>query len=295
MRGAGDLATGVAWRLTRAGWPVVALELAEPLTVRRRVALSSAVADGSISVESMTGVLVATADEARRVARRGRVAVLVAPGKHALAELCPDVVVDARLAKRNIDTAIDDAHLVIGLGPGFTAGVDCHAVVETKRGHRLGRVIWDGPAAADTGVPGTVGGRGHQRVLRAPAAGVVRWDAKIGDVVEAGALIGSVSPGQPSPSAELAPTGERPDTGVLSQSARARIRAPFRGVLRGAIRSGTTVAAGLKIGDVDPRCDPSACAEISDKALAVGGGVLEAVLTWRGPLADRALRTRSRN
>ena len=286
VRGGGDLATGVAWRLTRAGWPVVVLELAEPLTVRRTVALSTAVTAGSVDVEGMVGLLVASGAEAVSVARaaafgahpaagravpRGAAAVLVAPTLAGALPLRADVVVDARLAKRNLDTRPGDGDFAVGLGPGFTAGVDCHAVVETMRGHRLGRVIWSGPAAADTGVAGVVGGRGVERVLRASSGGVVGWDARIGDIVAEGARLGVVRDEQSA----AAPAAARHAGGV------AEVTAPFAGVLRGAIRSGTWVTAGLKIGDLDPRCDPSACHEISDKSLAVGGGVLEAVLAWR--------------
>ena len=255
LRGGGDLATGVAWRLTRAGWPVVVLELPEPLTIRRTVALSTAVTDGQISVQGMRGVLVDSAEDAAETAARGDVAVLACSELSGLGAVRPDAVVDARLAKRNIDTSIDDADIVIGLGPGFVAGTDCHAVVETMRGHRLGRVIWSGPALPDTGEPAELGGRSSDRVLRAPAAGEVVWLVSIGDVVTEGQPLGSVA-GEP-------------------------VTAPFDGVVRGAIRSGMTVPAGLKIGDVDPRCDPSACWEISDKSLSVGGGVLEAVLAHR--------------
>ena len=262
LRGGGDLATGVAWRLTRAGWPVVVLELPEPLTVRRTVALSTAVTDGEVSVQGMRGVLAASAEEALAVMERGDVAVMVASKLGTPAPAQPGVVVDARLAKRNIDTSIDDAGLVVALGPGFTAGTDCHAVVETMRGPRLGRVIWSGSAQADTGVPAELGGRSADRVLRAPVAGEVRWRAAIGDTVEQGQTLGEVA-GVP-------------------------VAAAFRGVLRGAIRAGMTVRAGLKIGDVDPRCDPSACWEISDKSLAVGGGVLQAALAARSGLAREA-------
>lgn len=259
LRGGGDLATGVAWRLTRAGWPVVVLELPEPLTIRRTVALSTAVTDGEISVQGMRGVLAASPADAAAACERGDVPVLVAPALADLGPLQPDVVVDARLAKRNIDTSIGDADMVIGVGPGFTAGTDCHAVVETMRGHRLGRVIWSGSAQPDTGIPAELGGQAAGRVLRAPASGEVAWLISIGDVVTEGQLLGSVA-GEP-------------------------VTAPFDGVVRGAIRSGTAVPPGLKIGDVDPRCDPSACREISDKSLAVGGGVLEAVLARRAGVA----------
>lgn len=251
IRGAGDLATGVAWRCSRAGWPVVATELAQPLTVRRTVSLSTAVGDGSVSVEGMRAQLVATPDEAVAVAATGVVAVLVSPG---LPSIAADAVVDARLAKRNIDTTKDDAPLVIGLGPGFTASRDCHAVVETNRGHRLGRVLWTGAAAANTGTPGTVGGRGAERVLRAPTDGSVRWLVAIGDVVSEGVALGSVADRE--------------------------LTAPFDGVVRGLIADGIAVERGLKIGDVDPRIDAAACHEISDKALAVGGGVVDAIHTW---------------
>lgn len=231
---------------------MVVLELPRPLTVRRTVALSTAVTEGEAVVQGMRGIRAGSPDEAVATARTGAVAVLVETG---LAPIGADVVVDARMAKRNLGTAIDDADLVIALGPGFTAGVDCHAVVETMRGHDLGRVIWSGPAAADTGTPGSVGGRSAERVLRAPAAGPVAWDAAIGDRVAEGQRLATV--------------------------AGAAVTAPFDGVLRGAIASGAEVRAGLKIGDVDPRPDPAACHRISDKALAVGGGVLEAVLAWR--------------
>ncbi len=249
LRGGGDLATGVAWRLTQAGWPVVACELAAPLTIRRTVAVSSAVTAGEVEVEGMRAALAPDPQAAAALALDGVVGVVVSPG---LPSLGADVVIDARLAKRNIDTTIDDAPLVIGLGPGFTAGVDCDAVVETQRGHHLGRVRWSGAAAPDTGTPGEVGGRAAERVLRAPSAGAVTWAVAIGDQVEAGQALGT--------------------TGTTV------IAAPFAGVVRGLIDERVPVAVGLKIGDIDPRGDRSACHEISDKALAIGGGVVEAVL-----------------
>lgn len=250
LRGGGDLATGVAWRLTRAGWPVVACELPAPLTVRRRAAVSTAVTDGEVEVEGMRAVRVEDAGEARLVAEQGLVAVMVSPS---LPPLDADVVIDARVAKRNIDTTIDDAPLVVALGPGFSAGVDCHAVVETKRGPHLGRVLWSGAAAADTGTPGIVEGRSSERVLRAPAAGRARWRVAIGDVVSAGAVLGEVD-------------------GVA-------VRAPFAGTVRGLISDSVELTAGVKVGDIDPRRRGVACDEISDKALAIGGGVVEAVHT----------------
>ncbi|MGH2537151.1 MAG: selenium-dependent molybdenum cofactor biosynthesis protein YqeB [Candidatus Promineifilaceae bacterium] len=259
VRGGGDLATGVVYRLRAAGMPVIVLELARPLAVRRRVALATAALEGEIDVEGLIGRRVGSAQEALRLATGGVVPVLVAPEwpdwDAAAGGRSPvRVLVDARLAKRNIDTRIEQAPLVIGLGPGFTAGRDCHAVVETLRGHRLGRVIWQGSAAADTGTPGRVAGKIAERVLRSPVAGQVDWDVEIGDRVAASQELGTVGG--------------------------ARLCAPFAGVVRGLIAPGIQVEAGLKIGDLDPRADPSAAFTISDKALAVGGGVLEGVLTW---------------
>jgi xanthine dehydrogenase accessory factor len=257
LRGGGDLATGVAYRLHQAGFPVIVLELAQPLVVRRRVALATAALEKEIKIENLTGRLVATYAEAHTLAQTGIVPVLVSPQLPAVngrEVLRPAVVVDARMAKRNIDTTKDQASLVVALGPGFWAGVDCHAVVETMRGHRLGRVIWQGSALPNTGSPGVVAGKGAERVLRAPAEGAVQWQVYIGDVVAEGDMLGEVN-GQP-------------------------VTAPFNGVLRGLIASGTAVPKGLKIGDLDARAEVSACFTISDKALAVGGGVVEAVLSW---------------
>jgi xanthine dehydrogenase accessory factor len=251
IRGGGDLATGVAWRLSRAGFPVVVTELAEPLTVRRTVALSTAVDDGQICIEGMVGRYAATIDEAVDIAHSGAVGVVVFPN---LPPVGASVIIDARLAKVNIDTTIRDADFVVGLGPGFTAGEDCHVVVETMRGPRLGRAIWSGPPMANTGTPGQVGGKGRERVLRAPTDGTTTWNCSIGDVVD--------------------------DRDVLGVVAGREVLAPFDGLIRGLIRDGRNVRAGCKIGDVDPRTDAS-YEEISDKALSVGGGVLEAVLTWQ--------------
>ncbi len=284
IRGGGDLGTGVAWRLTRAGWPVVVLELPNPLTVRRTVALSSAVTEGEVNIEGMIGKRVASIDEATCDLSTTTVPVLVSETRAEFDDLInkPDVVIDARMAKRNIDTTIDDARLVIGLGPGFTAGqinddddtdddnddddtdddnaIDCHAVVETMRGHHLGRVIWSGSAQPNTSIPAPIGDHAADRVVRAGVDGVVNFDVDIGAVVKAGDVIGSI---------QTAADSVAPVTATIS------------GVLRGAIRNDTHVNEGIKIGDIDPRCDPSACYEISDKALAVGGGVVEAIHTRR--------------
>ncbi|MGD8584944.1 MAG: selenium-dependent molybdenum cofactor biosynthesis protein YqeB [Chloroflexota bacterium] len=254
LRGGGDLATGVAYRLHQAGFPLIMLELARPLVVRRRVALATAVLEGAVDVEGLVGRRVASWPEALALSGSGQIPVLVAPGWP------PDgwqpgqvrVLVDGRIAKRNIDTHIDQAPLVIALGPGFSAGDDCHAVIETKRGHRLGRVIWQGPALPNTGRPGEIAGKASERVLRAPAAGEVSWQVSIGDAVVEGQALG--------------------------QAGGQSLAAPFTGVVRGLIAPGSRVPAGYKIGDLDARADRQACFTISDKALAVGGGVLEAIL-----------------
>lgn len=255
LRGGGDLATGIAYRLHKAGFPLLVLELERPLVVRRCVALATAVLEGEITVEELHGQRVDSLTQARTLAQTGVIPVLATPTlpDWAAVGIRPTAIIDARMAKRNIDTRLDQAPLVVALGPGFTAGVDCHAVIETMRGHRLGRVIWQGAAQPNTGTPGIVAGKGAERVLRAPVAGTVTWQAAIGDQVEAGTILGHVA----------------------GQS----VVAPFAGVLRGLIAAGTAVSANLKIGDLDARNDREACFTISDKALSIGGGVLEAVLT----------------
>ena len=258
IRGGGDLATGVAYRLNKSGFPVIVFELANPLVIRRRVALATAVMEDEITIEDLHGLLVTDLSEAAALAATGVVPVLVQPSLPRQTENKEQsffsVIVDARMAKKNIDTRIEQAPLVIGLGPGFTAGLDCHAVIETKRGHHLGRTIWSGPSKPDTQTPGTVMGKGIERVLRSPIDGTIQWNFDIGEQVSSGMALGEVE-NQP-------------------------IYAPFDGVIRGLITPGTTVFAGLKVGDVDPRNDATACFTISDKALAIGGGVLEAILNW---------------
>lgn len=258
IRGAGDLASGVAARLHRCGFPVVMTELPQPLMVRRAVSFGEAVYEGTIRVEEIVARRVDDVSAARAALAEGVIPVLVDPAADCRRELQPAVLVDGIMAKRNTGTTLADAPLVIALGPGFTAGVDCHAVIETQRGHWLGRVLWHGSAQPDTGVPGVVAGREAERVVRAPVDGVVQGIATIGERVKAGQLLALVD--------------DHP------------VQAPFEGVLRGLIRSGLVVPAGLKIGDVDPRGEPAYCFTISDKSLAIAGGVLEAILTyWTKP------------
>ena len=258
LRGGGDLATGVALRLHRAGFPVAVCELSNPLAVRRTVAVASALLDpaGQAFVEGMDARRVDGLDEMQEVAASGVVPVLASSDLPPVVRISRSVVIDARLLKQNPDTTLEDAPLVVALGPGYTAGVDCHAVVETLRGPGLGRVIYKGSAATNTGLPGTVGGRSAERVLRAPTDGVASWERTIGDRVAAGEVLGRV--------------GATPVTALID------------GTIRGLIASGTPVAVGTKVGDVDPRGDEVDIDRVSDKALAVGGGVLEAVLAWVG-------------
>lgn len=249
IRGGGDLASGVAVRLHRAGFRVMIAELPNPLAVRRLVSFSEAIYAGQIKVE---GILARRADspaEAFELAQQGLIPVLIDPESAVLKDGHFSALIDARLLKRTAETQISLAPLVIGLGPGFTAGENCHAVIETNRGHTLGRVYWTGSANPDTGLP-----EGDpRRVLRAPTDGIVTGYAQIGDQIEANQLIATVD-------------GEN-------------VFAPFKGILRGLIRPGVAIPKGLKIGDLDQRDEPSYCFMVSDKALSVGGGVLEALLS----------------
>jgi xanthine dehydrogenase accessory factor len=253
IKGAGDLASGVAARLHRCGFAVVMTELPEPLMVRRTVCFGEAVYEGETTVEDIVARRVPDIAGARAALADRVIAVLVDPEARCRGELAPDVLVDGIMAKRNTGTTHADAPRVIGLGPGFTAGADCHAVVETQRGHWLGRVYWQGSALPDTGTPGEIGGTVVAgRVLRAPTDGILLARAAIGDHVTTGQVVATV--------------------------AGSELRAGCDGVLRGLIRSGARVAAGVKVGDIDPRAERAYCFTISDKSLAVGGGVLEAIL-----------------
>jgi xanthine dehydrogenase accessory factor len=256
VRGGGDLATGVAARLWRTGLKIVVTELAQPLMVRRSVSFAQAVYAGEVTVEGIRARRVQDSGDTLRVLQilsKGQVPVLVDPDGLAALSLHPTVIVDARLLKRTPEPIKHQAKLYIGLGPGFTASQNCHVVIETNRGPRLGRAIWQGSASDDTGIPEGISGESERRVLRAPADGHLVAHAEIGMHVEADQLIASVGAHQ--------------------------VIAPFKGVLRGLIQPGLEVHMGQKIGDLDPRDDPSLCEMISDKALAVGGGVLEAILS----------------
>ena len=258
IRGAGDIATGIALRLKRAGLDVVMTDIPKPTAIRRTVCFSQAIVHGETKVEDVTARLAASAEEVPALLAEGVIPVLADPEGACIPELKPDAVVDAILAKRNLGTKITDAPVVVGVGPGFTAGEDCHAVVETMRGHYLGRVIHKGPAIPNTGIPGLIGGFAGERVLRAPADGIFHQLLEIGAQVKMGDIAATVN-------------GE---TMVCT----------LDGVLRGILPEGTPVHKGMKSGDIDPRCSVDHCYCASDKALAVGGGVLEAILHLSGVL-----------
>lgn len=257
IRGAGDIATGIALRLYRAGMQVVMTDLPKPTAIRRTVSFSEAILKGETTVEDVKARL-ASAEEVPEILKKREIPVLADPECQCREVLKPQVLVDAILAKQNLGTSITDAPAVIAVGPGFTAGKDCHAVVETMRGHYLGRVIWDGPAQPNTAVPGLIGGYAGERVLRAPTEGVFRQVLHIGDRVQPGEIAGFVE--------------EEPMVCTIG------------GILRGILPDGTPVHKGMKAGDVDPRCEEAHCYCASDKALAVGGGVLEAILQQTGAL-----------
>ena len=256
VRGAGDISTGTIYRLFRAGFPLLVLETNRPSAIRRKVAFSEAVYDGTATVEDVTAVRIDDAGQAKDILQRGQVPLLVDPEGECIPRLKPSVVVDAILAKKNLGTFMDMAPLTIALGPGFEAGRDVHYVIETMRGHDLGRIIPKGFAAPNTGVPGIIGGYGAERVIHSPAAGIFRGTREIAEEVQAGETIGYVAAG----------AGEIP------------VNAKIPGILRGIIRDGFPVTEGFKLADVDPRLEEKKnCFTISDKARCIAGSVLEVI------------------
>jgi xanthine dehydrogenase accessory factor len=256
IKGAGDLASGIALRLYRSGFNIVMTEIAQPTAVRRTVCFSEAVRRGETAVEGIGAALVQDDDEMNRVLHAGKIPVCIDPEAAVVSRISPNVVIDAILAKRNLGTTINDAPVVIGVGPGFCAGKDCHAVIETMRGHTLGRVISSGSALPNTGVPGNIGGFTTERLLRAPAGGIFEARAEIGDTVQSGDTVAAVS-------------GKALYAGI-------------DGIVRGLLPTGLAVTKGMKAGDIDPRCEKFHCFTVSDKALAIAGGVLEAILHFGG-------------
>ncbi len=254
IRGGGDLASGVAIRLFRAGFKIVILETMHPLAIRLPVSFASAVFKGTCIIEDIEGVLAETYDSADEIINNRKIAILIDPMARAVDYYSPSVLIDAIMAKRNLGTNKEQAPLVIALGPGFQAGVDVDAVIETKRGHYLGRALYRGNALPDTGVPGDIEGESEKRLLRAPDEGRIILEHEIGDMVHVDDIIATVN-GIP-------------------------LKAQLSGVIRGLIYPDTQVSKGMKVGDVDHRGIRDYCFTVSDKALSVGGGVLETVCSY---------------
>lgn len=266
VRGGGDLATGVIQALQRAGFQLLALEVPDPSAIRRQVALSEAVYDGSAVVEDITARLCRSGQAIEKAWRSGEVPILIDPQGKSIAELKPWAVVDAILAKKNVGTTRNMAPHTIALGPGFTAGVDVDVVIETKRGHNLGRLIYKGEAAPNTGIPGMIAGFGKERVIHSPSSGYFYGLTVIGDMVEKGRSIGVITQ-------EALPDGVKPAVAMGIP-----VPATLTGLLRGMIRSTYPVVSGFKIADIDPRKDElKNCFTISDKARCLGGAVLTAL------------------
>ena len=257
VKGAGDLATGVMHRLARAGFAVMAIELPNPTVVRRTVAFAEAVPLGTITVEGITAQRADSLAEIHAAIAIGRIPVVVDPEGKLLKRMALTVLVEATLLKYNSGVAIHDAPIVIALGPGYEAGVDAHAVIETNRGHNLGRVYLSGCTEPNTGIPGAIGGYTIERLLRAPCAGTLYGTRQIGDMVQAHETVALVK------------TAEGASVPVVTA---------ITGILRGLVRDGLPVFEGMKVGDVDPRAAREHCFTISDKSRAIAGGVLEAIL-----------------
>lgn len=255
IRGGGDLGSGVAFRLHHAGWNVVITEIEKPLVLRRSVSFANAIYETQTTVENIVAKHITNTADISNLLDKRVIPVLVSPKIFSFPDYKPDVIVDARLLKKIVDYSIDTWPMIIGLGPGFIVGENCHAVIETNRGHYLGRTIWEGGAIADTGIPGTVSQKNDERVLRAPATGLIKSNAAVGDFFKKGEIIGYVS-----------------DDPII---------APFDGCLRGLMHNGIFIERGIKIGDLDPRLDQNLTKFISEKSLAIAGGVLEAILNYK--------------
>ena len=255
IRGGGEVASGVAHRLHRSHFKICMTEISHPLAVRREVAFSEAIYEGEKKVEGVRTKFISKPEEIESLWKKGDIPILVDPGgKKTRRFLKPDVLVDAIMAKKNLGTQINDAPLVIGLGPGFTTGVNVHIVVETNRGHGLGRIILSGTAEPDTGIPGEIGGYTIERVLRSMKKGILHPQKSIGERISEGAVVAVVD-----------------DFQIIAQ---------ISGIVRGLLREGVKVKKGMKVGDIDPRGKRESCFTVSDKARAIGGGVLEAILYW---------------
>jgi xanthine dehydrogenase accessory factor len=256
IRGGGDLASGIAVRLHRAGINVIITEIVKPLAVRRFVSFAEAIYTKSVIIEDIQAKYVHGISNIEKCLNNSIIPVIIDKDLSMAAILSPDVLIDARMLKKKIDNQNYAIPLVIGIGPGFMPGENCHCVIESNRGPFLGRVYWHEATESDTGIPENVGGHESDRVLRSPEAGIFRAKSRIGDIVNKDEEVASVN-------------GEK-------------ILAPFQGVVRGLLHEGIAVHPGMKVGDLDPRCDPLLCNLVSDKALAIGGGVLESILSVPG-------------
>lgn len=269
VRGGGDVATGTIHRLCRSGYPVIVLECERPSAIRRRVAFCQAVYEKTMTVEGITCTRAESLQEALQAAAPQHPMLLVDPRGDCLKDWKPDILIDGILAKKNLGTRRDMAALTIALGPGFEAGKDVDYVIETKRGHYLGRILEKGTAIPNTGVPGVIGGYGKERVIHAPQAGIFHQKKDIGDWVDAGEEIGWIQTGEEEP---CAPAGGQ------SADRKVPVRTEISGVLRGIIEEGFPVTEHFKLADVDPRVESAAyCDLISDKARCIAGSVLELV------------------
>ena len=261
VRGGGDLATGTIYKLYKCGFPILILEVPMPSAIRRNVAFSEAVYQGTQTVEDVTCYRAESLAQAESLLQEGKLVVLVDPKGNSISQLKPMAVVDGILAKKNLGTHKAMAPITVALGPGFTAGEDVDAVIETKRGHNLGRVLWQGSAAPNTGIPGIIGGYGKERVIHSPAEGILRNVCKITDTVKKGQEIAVVE----------------------TESGNVSVVASLDGLLRGLIRDGYPVTKGFKIADIDPRTEEyQNCFTVSDKARCIAGGVVEAILQMKG-------------
>lgn len=255
IRGGGDLGSGVALRLHNVGFNIVVTEVEQPLALRRTVSFANAIYEDQIEIEGIKAKKINSTKEIPQLISEKIIPVLISPDTISFSTFTPNVVVDARLLKKFINYDLKDKPMIIGLGPGFIAGKNCHSVIETNRGHYLGRVIWQGEAQANTATPGTVMKKSAERVLRAPTSGKISSNLSLGSFVKQGDEIGTVA-GIP-------------------------FYAPFDGCLRGLMHNDIYVTEGLKIGDVDPRMDENLISFVSEKSLAIAGGVLEAILSYQ--------------
>ena len=265
IKGAGDIASAVAHKLFRSGFNVVMTEIEKPTFLRRQVSFATCIYEGEWQVEGVRAVRGSNLQSILQILDSNCIAVLIDENCEIKKEFDNHIVIDGIIAKRNTGTKLNDAPLVIGLGPGFTVGIDVHVVVETNRGHNLGRILMEGQAEADTGEPGNINGYSKERVLRAPTNGVVTHYKRIGDLVAKDEVIAYIN--------------------------EAEVKAPITGIMRGLIQQGLLVSKGLKIGDIDPRGELCYVNTISDKGRCIAGGVLEAIMMWKTPTSLRKNNT----